>query len=272
MPQLRVDEARNAQDVRAFLASVAARFVETEVTAAEIEASVKNTFGIDLDMGELGEAMRLSKLMYDAVVGEVSEEKGYAELLARVENRDDLLRQPETDFPKLYFKDAQEAREALLLALATQWEPLAPGSAMQRPVAGTALPWVDQAVDPGIKGEPRSREKMKLDYGGEAAQLKDLARITLVFKCCKDLLNALKKIDSVPGWRVVQTKNKFRFPTPMVRVLLRRGAASGCAREPAAAAGALLCADGAPPISCLARCTRARRASRATATSTCASS
>ena len=229
--------------MRAFLASVAARFVEAEVTAAEIEASVKNTFGIDLDMGELEEAMRLSKLMYDAVVGEVSEEKGYAELLAWVENRDDLLRQPETDFLILYFKDAQEAREALLLALATQWEPLAPGSAMQRPVAGTALPWVDQAVDPGIKGEPRSREKMKLDYGGEAAQLKDLARITLVFKCCKDLLNALKKIDSVPGWRVVQTKNKFRFPTPMVRVLLRRATASGRAREPAAAAAcALLCA------------------------------
>ena len=95
--------------------------------------------------------------------------------------------------------------------------PMAPGSAMQRPVAGTALPWVEQAVDPGVKGEPRSREKMALDYGGEAAQLKDLARITLVFRSCAAQLNALRKMDSVPGWRVVQTKNKVRFPTPMVR-------------------------------------------------------
>ena len=88
---------------------------------------------------------------------------------------------------------------------------------MQRPVRGTALPWVEEAVDPGIKGEPRSREKMALDYAGEAAQLKDLARITLVFRSCAAQLNALRKMDSVPGWRVVQTKNKVRFPTPMVR-------------------------------------------------------
>ena len=44
--ELRVDEARNAQDVRAFLASVALRFVESDVTMTEIEASVKNKFGI----------------------------------------------------------------------------------------------------------------------------------------------------------------------------------------------------------------------------------
>ena len=216
-PQLRVDEARNAQDVRAFLASVAARFVEMEVTAAEIETSVKNKFGIDLNMGELEEAMRQSKLMYDAVMEEVSQEPGYAELRAWEEHRDDLLRQPETDFETLYSKDAPAARDALRAALATAWEPLAPGSAMQRPVRGTALPWVEEAVDPGIKGEPRSREKMALDYAGEAAQLKDLARITLVFRSCAAQLNALRKMDSVPGWRVVQTKNKVRFPTPMVR-------------------------------------------------------
>ena len=61
LSQLRVDEARNAQDVRAFLASVATRFVEAEVTPAEIEANVKNQFGIDVDMRELEEAMRIKK-------------------------------------------------------------------------------------------------------------------------------------------------------------------------------------------------------------------
>ena len=216
-PQLRVDEARNAQDVRAYLASVATRFVEAEVTPAEIEANVKNQFGIDLNMRELEEAMRLSKMTYDAAMEGVAAEPCYDELLAWMDHRDESLRQPETDFETLYFKDAPVAREAMLAAVASAWEPLKPGSAMQRPVRGTALPWVQHAVDPGVKGEPRSREKLKLDYAGDAGQLKDLARITFVFDSCAGLLRGLQALDAVPGWEVKQTKNKWKYPTPMVR-------------------------------------------------------
>ena len=212
-----MDEARNAQDVRAYLASVATRFVEAEVTPAEIEANVKNQFGIDLNMRELGEAMRLSKMTYDAAMEGVAAEPCYDELLAWIDHRDEALRQPEKDFETLYFKDAPVAREAMLAAVASAWEPLKPGSAMQRPVRGTALPWVQHAVDPGVKGEPRSREKLKLDYAGDAGQLKDLARITFVFDSCAGLLRGLQSLDAVPGWEVKQTKNKWKYPTPMVR-------------------------------------------------------
>jgi hypothetical protein len=127
------------------------------------------------------------------------------------------MRQPEAHFETLYFQDAPAAREAMLAAVATEWEPLKPGSAMRRPVRGTALAWVEHAVDPGIKGEPRSREKLKLDYGGDAGQLKDLARITFVFDSCAGLKRGLQSLAAMPDWEVKQTKNKWKYPTPMVR-------------------------------------------------------
>ena len=215
-----MDEARNKQDVRAFLASVASRFVDSDVTVAEINASVKNKFKIDLDMSELEEPMRISKLQYEEAMRTVMVEPQYDDLISWGEAIDDELRQPEASFETLYYEDAPAAREAMLAAVAREWEPLKPGSSMQRPRQGTQLPWVETAVDPGLKGEPRSREKMALDYGGEAAQLKDLARITLIFDSCKALLHGLHSMKAVPGWRVVQCKNKWKNPTPMV---------SGCA-------------------------------------------
>mgnify|MGYP006966428217 CR=1 FL=1 len=84
--------------------------------------------------------MRLSKMTYDAAMEEVAAEPCYADLLAWLDHRDEALRQPEKDFEKLYFKDAPAARKTMLDAVAKEWEPEKPGSAMQRPVRGTALP------------------------------------------------------------------------------------------------------------------------------------
>ncbi|KAK7240947.1 hypothetical protein SO694_00055256 [Aureococcus anophagefferens] len=58
--------------------------------------------------------------------------------------------------------------------------------------------WFDGAVDPGVKGPDRAREKVANEYGGDASLLKDLARCTVHFADCGRL-----------------AKNKFASPTPM---------------------------------------------------------
>ena len=51
--------------------------------------------------------------------------------------------------------------------------------------------------------------------------IRDRARITFVFDSCAGLLRGLQALDAVPGWEVKQTKNKWKYPTPMVRRRMR---------------------------------------------------
>ena len=85
-------------------------------------------------------------------------------------------------------------------------------SIIQHP-AGNALEWVEFADSPGIKGEPRSREKMKLDYGGQANKLKDLARLTLRFTHPSKMVCAIKELKAL-GFTIVICKNKYARTTP----------------------------------------------------------
>ena len=87
--ELRVDEARNKQDLRAYLASVARRFVKTEMSIGDIEAAVKAKWQIDIagKLGALEEPLRMSKLTYDQVVEEIASEPGFKELCAIEEVR-----------------------------------------------------------------------------------------------------------------------------------------------------------------------------------------
>lgn len=84
---------------------------------------------------------------------------------------------------------------------------------VQHPVAGKAHEWIEFADSPGIKGEPRSREKMKLDYGGHANKLKDLARLTLRFSRPSQIVRALKQLKAL-DFTIVICKNKYAKPTP----------------------------------------------------------
>ena len=87
-------------------------------------------------------------------------------------------------------------------------------SAVQHPIAGKALEWVEFADSPGIKGEPRSREKMANDYDGDANKLKDLARLTLRFTDPAKMGRALKELKEL-GFQIEICKNKYANPTPM---------------------------------------------------------
>jgi WD40 repeat protein len=217
--ELHVDDVRNAQDVRAYLASMAQRYIDVDVKMADVELSVRATFGIDMGgaMAALEEPMRLSKLAYDTEISHIKAEDGFSELVAVPEARDEALRQDEKDFDTLFFQDAPEAQALVTAQVATHWEPLRAGRVLpQRAKAGDAgtLFWVDEAIDPGTKGEPRSREKLEFDYDGDAGQLKDLARLTFIYNDCNRLMAGLRAIET-SGWKVLQVKNKYAFPTPM---------------------------------------------------------
>ena len=80
------------------------------------------------------------------------------------------------------------------------------------PVPAQKRAWVDQAIDPGVKGEKRAKEKMKNDYGGHAKMLKDLVRITLKYTSLKRTATARKELEKM-GFVFVVTKNKYFAPS-----------------------------------------------------------
>ena len=69
-------------------------------------------------------------------------------------------------------------------------------------------------VDPGIKGRPRSLEKLANDYGGDSRYLKDLSRATILCETPDEVIDVLGRLGSV-GLEIAQVKNNFANPTPM---------------------------------------------------------
>ena len=140
---------------------------------------------------------------------------GYEEVLAIPDDRPEV-RQASNDF-NLVYAQAEAARDLLRNALADEWfvdeERKQLGKTdFYYPVPAQKRAWVDQAIDPGIKGEPRSREKMKNDYSGDANMLKDLARITLKYESCDRMATAIKELKKA-GFSLVVSKNKYLSPT-----------------------------------------------------------
>ena len=86
---------------------------------------------------------------------------------------------------------------------------------VQVPSPGSAQPWVDEAVSAGIKGRPRSLEKMEIDYGGHAKKLKDLARITLVYSNCARMARVVGGEMDDEGLVISDLKNRFLYPTAL---------------------------------------------------------
>jgi len=82
------------------------------------------------------------------------------------------------------------------------------------PVEGKAKSWVDEAIEPGLKGKARALEKANNDYGGEVRQLRDLARMTLKNKRCLSMVQAIAAMREA-GITFLGLKNKYRNPTPM---------------------------------------------------------
>ena len=126
------------------------------------------------------------------------------------------VKQANDDF-KVVYAQAETARDLLRNALADEWfldeERKRLGKTdFYYPVPARKRAWVDQAIDPGVKGDVRAKEKMKNDYCGHANMLKDLARITLKYESCERMASAVKELQRA-GFSLVVTKNKYVSPT-----------------------------------------------------------
>ena len=175
--ELRVDEARNRQDVRAYLTVLAKKHVELEVTMEslrhEVEAKFPGLKNLDT-FADLEDPLRRSKGAYDEAIRGVA---GIRELEKYKERRLDLI-QDETDFEKLY-ADAAVAQTILIDALKTL-----PGD----------------ISDPGVKGRESAERKLADKYTDKNGvphpeKFRDLARATVLFESAADLLKVLTELD-----------------------------------------------------------------------------
>ena len=216
--ELRVDEARNQQDVRAFLAHIASQHVAKTISIADLEIAVEAKFpgtNIRGKLGVLERPMQLSLACYDKAVDEIVEDPDYEQLCKGVEElRPTNLGQSVDDMDALY-GHATAAHEKLCNAVAKEWQDGKPFAFLRVPVEGTAAAWVDKAINPGVKGKERATEKLEKDYGGDVTKLKDLARCTLNFATCGEMIAAIEELKKLDGFSVVQLKNKYKNPTPL---------------------------------------------------------
>jgi hypothetical protein len=191
--ELRVDEARNRQDVRAYLTELAKEHVELEVTMESLRHEVETKFpelaGRLGGFAALEDPLRRAKATYAEAMRGVS---GLDKLEAYKERRDPNLKQDEGDFEKLY----------------------AQAAVAQKVLVESLKKLRDDVKDPGVKGRPRTLQKLANDYGGDARYLKDLSRATILCETPDELLDVLNRLTSV-GLEIAQVKNKFASPTPM---------------------------------------------------------
>ena len=153
--------------------------------------------------------------IYGKAVAALEGTNGYEKVLAIPDDRPEV-RQASNDF-NLVYAQAEAARDLLRNALADEWfldeERKRLGKTdFYYPVPARKRAWVDQAIDPGVKGDVRAKEKMKNDYGGHANLLKDLARITLKYESCERMASAVEELQRA-GFSLVVSKNKYLSPT-----------------------------------------------------------
>ena len=145
--------------------------------------------------------MQLSLACYDKAVDEIVEDPDYEQLCKGVEElRPTNLGQSVDEMDTLY-GHATAAHEKLCNAVAKEWQDGQPFAFLRVPVEGTAAAWVTR-YQPGVKGKERATEKVEKDYGGDVTKLKDLARCTLNFATCGEMIAAieeLKKLDGLLG-------------------------------------------------------------------------
>ena len=157
----------------------------------------------------------LPQEIYGKAVAALEGKPGYREVLAIPDDRPEV-KQASDDF-KVVYAQAEMARGLLRNALADEWfvdeERKQLGKTdFYYPVAEKKRAWVDQAIDPGVKGAVRAKEKMKNDYSGHANMLKDLARMTLKYKGCDRMATSIQELKKA-GFSVVVSKNKYLSPT-----------------------------------------------------------
>ena len=179
--ELKCDEERNREDVRAYLEHVVRRNVAAEeVAPRDLEREVQREFGFDMkgEMEKLAPLITRSKEIYEEALAAGS--KGDEGGLLKVVEEIDQVKPPnlvqEFDEFEILYADAAEAQDVLLDAFADAWESTDNG--LLHPVAGKAKPWIEDAISPGRKSEESARRKMRDNYDGHPNKLTDLARIS----------------------------------------------------------------------------------------------
>jgi ankyrin repeat protein/WD40 repeat protein len=155
----------------------------------EVEAKFPELAGRLGGFAALEDPLRRAKATYAEAMRGVS---GLDKLEAYKERRDPNLKQDEGDFETLY----------------------AQAAVAQKILVESLRKLRDDVKDPGVKGRPRSLQKLANDYGGDARYLKDLSRATILCETPDELLDVLNRLTSV-GLEIAQVKNKFASPTPM---------------------------------------------------------
>ncbi len=194
--------------------------MKSTVDVPELEHEVERKFGVDMvgKLQALEEPIRLSKAEYDRVLVALRTEDAFTRLMQIMDQRPDVHQAlSTTDFPAL-FEQAGRAQALLVREFASEWTVIErEGEHMRRPKMETLSDWLcgslHDAVDPGVKGEVRAKEKLKNDYGGDVSCLKDLSRLTLVCNTPSDLVFVFEGM--LKRFEVVSVKNKFTSPTPL---------------------------------------------------------
>eukprot|EP00746_Dinoflagellata_sp_MGD_P156144 gnl/MRDRNA2_/MRDRNA2_85710_c0_seq1.p1 gnl/MRDRNA2_/MRDRNA2_85710_c0~~gnl/MRDRNA2_/MRDRNA2_85710_c0_seq1.p1 ORF type:complete len:926 (-),score=144.68 gnl/MRDRNA2_/MRDRNA2_85710_c0_seq1:21-2798(-) len=146
------------------------------------------------------------------------------------------LTQQTTNFDKL-MKEAEEVQTYVkkLIHPGSNWA-IAPCAGNSGPIwnadmsSGRSGGICDEAIDPGVKGGSRLKEKVMAKYDGHFENAKDYARLGLIYHTVDHLLKGLLallqgKLASQKDIQVVKVKNSFFEPTPLgwrdVKVLVR---------------------------------------------------
>ena len=221
--ELQVDEERNRQDLRAFLAHVARDHVKMEMSSTDIEKQVKQKFpdiAIEGKLHVLEEPMRKGRQAYELVAEALANEPGFRELCSIPEVRPKPMpcQQLSSLGPPIdaLYTDAAEAHGLLTAVVASHWTEYKRigDTVLKVPVAGAAKPWVYNAIDPGLKGKARALQKANNDCNGDVTQLRDIARQTIECSRCDQMVEGLNELKKA-GVEIIQLKNKYANPTPM---------------------------------------------------------
>ncbi|KAL1503550.1 hypothetical protein AB1Y20_012029 [Prymnesium parvum] len=215
--ELRADEAKNRADVEVFLRTIAREHVKGQANMSDIAKAVELQFKIKLPseaLSSLQEKMDESRAIYDLAVRELNSDPKLRELEQVNEMREPKPKQQSSEFDTIY-SWAERAQKALEESVASEWEEDHALKWLKHPRSEAKKSWVSKADSPGVKGKDRAAEKCQNDYDGDAAHLKDVARLTLLFDSCQQMIDGLEALRNKCGFEVVALKNKFAHPTPM---------------------------------------------------------
>lgn len=183
-----------------------------------IEREVQGKFGFTVDLEQLAGPIKKSFCLYDAVFRrtEELERADLAELLEYTFTKSDpsVELQDVSELDRL-LDHAGRVQEVLKSKLTsdsdgTLWRVKAKFRHLREPF--------QTGEDPGIKSKKRCVEKAAFKYKAQFGQqrfrrLRDIARISLQFRKCADLLAGVKALSQI--FEVIEVDNRMKVPTAL---------------------------------------------------------